>query len=462
MPSLYDESKLYQGVIWTLIGTVGAVLVLFIAAMIMYIDAAVRLNRQQGIGKRLEQECGKEVTERETERYYIYQMFEENKLSKQIVSTTAVIRSATALIIFGFLIAYILWTALIFFGSTPRTSASPPDPIFSKFNFFITKPKVNTALFGGIIFILVSLLSTGAAASFVRVRDATKYRINLTSTNADEAVADTLKGLNKKLRKLRGIDSPWFSISFIIAYAVIMHVCITKFAGTYNMKVGEFADGNRISRWGVILWALLIILYFIASFAAWFVDKDSRNLFATISGSYVAKKNELQRNITNLFASGTPDKYVKQFRQYFKTSIETVFPKTEVLINLNDSSNEYSSQLWKFIQHKSGREMSEIYAQVENSENVNDDAVRNTIDQVRKWALKMRMMHQPIRAAVNKFCKNAMIFGTTLFVLILFAVFNFVSRAWSSTNTMIASLGLIFFFAIVSSWFGWFSSALML
>lgn len=106
--------------------------------------------------------------------------------------------------------------------------------------------------------------------------------------------------------------------------------------------------------------------------------------------------------------------------------------------------------------------MSEIYAQVENSENVNDVAVRSTIDQVRKWALKMRMMHQPIRAAVNKFCKNAMIFGTTLFVLIFFAVFNFISRAWSSTNTMIASLGLIFFFAIVSSWFGWFSSALML
>lgn len=445
MVNLFDASS-YKYAVWILQGILAIGTIVISIGVFVYLDAAIKLKRQQQIGQRLEQECGKEVTEIETERYYIYKAFEENKLHKKITDIVVLLRTMMGLIIIGILVVYGFWMYLLF-----NTKAKSGGAEFTR--FIMTKLFKKTAesgtkekwsrIFGWIIYgILAALLVTGASGSWSRAADAKKYRVNVLSADAEKGAAELTKDLKNAMSKVPGVSSPWFPIVLIVVYG------LAYASFTWNME-----DGPRVESEGGLVWLFVILLYFFTAFMVWFIEKDTRSLFANVLGSYHAKKTQLQTYIQNLFATGNPaPKKTQEARKYFKNWIETTTKGVEVQASdLNGATGSYAGQLWKYIQHRSGKEMEELHK-----------LDPTNVDAIRKWALRLRMTSAPMRKAANQFTQSAIVFSMILLVTIFFALFNFISRQWSSTNMAIASLLVIFILTVVTTWFGWFSSAILL
>lgn len=442
MVNLSDASS-YNVAVTILLVTLGIGTIAISIAVFMYLDAAIKLKRHQQIGKRLEQECGKEVTEIETERYYIYKAFEENKLHKKITDIVVLLRTMMGLIIISILVVYGFWMYLLF---NTKAKNGPDD--FEK--FIIQRlgkeydaRKQRTQLLGWIIYgVLAALLVTGASGSWSRAADSKKYRVNVLSADAEKGAAELTKDLKNAMSKVPGISSPWFPIVLIVVYGFVWASL------TWKME-----DGPRVESKGGGWWLFVIVLYFFTAFMVWFIEKDTRSLFANVLGSYHAKKTQLQTYIQNLFQAGNPaPKKTLEARKYFKNWIETTTKGVEVQASdLNGATGSYAGQLWKYIQHRSGKEMEELHK-----------LDKDNVDAIRKWALRLRMTSAPMRKAANQFTRSAIVFSMILLVTIFFALFNFISRQWSSTNMAIASLLFIFIFTVVTTWFGWFSSAISL
>lgn len=455
MASLIADSSLYKVVLWILGISLAASVVVVVATVILYLNAALKLNRQQLLGKRLEEACGKEVTERETERYYIYNVFVENTLRNKITSVIALLRSTMGIIIVSMVLVYGFWMWLILQGQ------GGVSPYTNKWDWWNTNKAYSRIFLGWIPFgVLAMLLLTGAAGTWVAAADAKSYSKKLLGSDEAKTVTELLADLKKRAP---GIRSPWFPLALLIFYGVVWTFVTSTFI-TGEGGSGDDNYGKRVESLGVTLWMSLVLLYIFMGVAVMFVEKDTRNLFATVQGMYSARARKLQQEINELFSS--TNKTLKQnARKYFKTWIETVMKGTEVAastIKNDDTSNskgEYDDHLWKFIQHRNGKEMEDIY----NLDTADDNRAAGTlIDGIRDAALKVRMAGKPMSVAAKKFTRNAVISSSVIIVLILFALFNALSRAWSSTHMVVASLSLIFAFTVVSTWFGWFSSALLL
>lgn len=427
----YDQSKEYKIAMWILGATLlGSTVMVFVATMV-YLNAALKLNKQQEIGRRIEEQCGKEVTEMETERYYIYRAVHERKLHKQIASALILVRVVLGLMISAIMVAYGFWTWMIVKGDGKQVL---------EFKFQKASLQTKTGKIALVLYVITaSLLFTGTIGAWIRAADAAVFHNKMRDNGSvNETVTSLLSTLNSKLTKTGGIESPWFPIVLVIAYGVFWAWVTSDSDST----------GTRVQKWGAIMWFAILGVYFFAAFLVWVAEKDTRYLFAAVMGSYHARKQELQDAIENLIALNNTKVFT-----YFKNWIETVSPKTEVAQHELEKDGQYYDQLWKFIQHRSGKEMEEL---------LNNDTLKSFIAAIRTGALQMRMTRQPMNKATRRFCRNAIIAPMVLLVSIFFILFNGLTRMWSSTNMVIASLLIIFALIIVSTGFGWFSSALLL
>lgn len=445
------------------------------AAIVIYIDAALKLKKQQQIGQRVKQECGQENTEKETERYYIYNAFFENKLSTNITKAIQLLYSTLGFTITGITIAYFFWMLLILNQNDglDRYRVTKPKPwvdLIGKMSFWV-RPKRDASgsitnidekiisgskwYIGWLLYAIVfGLLAFGVVASWLRAANVKQYQVDTISTVQTKTVAEVTKELNETMVELKsripGISSPWFSISLIIVYGAFW-VYLSK-----DMKDSDGIAIGRVEKWGVAIWVAILALYFFAIIVAQVMDKDTRGLFASISGVYNSIKATLQGHLQNLLIAETSVNKKTAVRQYFKTWIEAVTPGVEVdIYDINGTgTGEYNGQLWKFLQHRAGKEMDELYA--------SDTSISAWIDEIRKSALQLRMLTKPMHDLTNKFTRNAIIVAMVLFIIITFAIFNLCTRLWSSTGMVIGSLLVVLMFGVISTWFGWFSSALML
>jgi hypothetical protein len=410
--SFYEKSNAYKIALWIMGFTIASSVITVFISIMMYFDAARKLKKQQQIGQRIEQQCGKEGTEMETERYYIYREYEERGLYKQINSALVIVRVMLGLIIFAVTVAYGLWTYMILYGR---------DGIITPFKFS-TNPTTKTQRFGVWLLyaVIASSLLTGTAGSWIRAADADNYHKT-----------------NGKITKTGFIASPWFPIVLVVSYGVFWAWLTSR-----NADVG-----SRVQKSGAVLWFVLLVLYFFVAALVWVAEKDTRNLTAAIIGSYEERKKALLEKIQTLVKTNDTEVF-----KYFKSWIETVRPNTEVAEYQLQSNGNYYDHLWKYIQHRSGKEMEELYNQAREA----------AITDIRTEALKMRMTSGPMRKATQRFCRNAIVAPVILFVIVSFMAFNWLTRVVSPTTVVIASLLLTFAVIILSTGFGWVSNALLL
>lgn len=476
MVQLTDATS-YKVTLGILFGVLIINIIMVFIAVIIYINAAVTLKKQQNIGQRLQQECGaQESTEKETERYYVYNAFQENKLSQTVLLALRLLYITKGLTILGIAIAYFAWTFLLLGGDNARGLVSykfPDNPkwfasIIRSFGSFkkgaSSDPEfaldVGSTIVGLIfLFIVYSLAYLGALKSWIQVANLKQYQINTLSSNANTSVNELTESLNSIANKasgiIPGISSPWFSLSLLIAYGILwawLTNDIRDASGNPN--------GKRVEKWGIIAWVAIIVLYIFTSIVAKVMDTNTRGLFASVNGSYHAVATKIQELIVRLLPAPPPKenppppshKTIAVWR-YFKTWIEAITPGATVDVTtlLNDGTGEYSGKLWKYIQHRSGKEMQELYA----FDNAN-------VNEIRRYAVKLRMLSKPIHDLTDKFTRNAIVVGMILLTTISFAIFNIFSHLWSSTGMVIGSLVVVLLFAVVTTTFGWFSSALLL
>ena len=416
--------------------TIYVTLTMIFVAIMMNLNVAIKFHKNYEIGKRMEAECGKEVTEYETGRYAIYKTFVEGfagkkPLQKQLNAANIMTRIALGLIIVAlvaFMMSWILY-------SSQKLREKPGQKYPGAVIWLCTIAAISAVslcVFSA-IGILGNAIQTAKNGELMKLMDS--------STSTTSAI-DQVKALYQGGDFYKTITSAWFPLVLLSG---------VTFIGLAVFDNNDYTDVIQRD------FVKIVFVYLLGLVFATVVSSSLIKLYASINGLYHERVRFLKTDV-GVLTSNADANIRSKVKAYFKQNIESVL-KNEVAADT--VFTDYANDLWKFVQHKPNNEFYDLYKFVSTKTGDVYTSATNAIKNIRADMLKLRMRSKDMDKTTRSYVRNTIITTLVLLGTLTFMVFHYFFTK-SPMHTVVGSALTMLVLTIVGTWFGWFSSAILL
>jgi len=396
-------------------GGIGIAIFLITLSIIFNIYAAYNLDFLKKFGTREKKECGNEYLEVETPNYQIYKVIAppNTTYSSYMYNSFKFIQGAYITIFIAFSVN--LFIDLYKIGM----DSSLPQQI-------------------RILTVIVAILMASGISSYL----ATVYAPYITPMFQNFKTADIIIKKPDTSRLLALYLTP---MAFLLPLGFIGYVVYTHAANspiTFDKSYLTF-----------------IIVYFIIITVSIKFNSTSLDVIGSINSTYESTIADIQTNIKRILnddPKASPNPATTAPIMPPSTSADKL--KVFLIKNIKAIENvdgdnfilqDYSDNLWKYLIHQNGNELSDIYSAT------SDAKTQNAITNIRTGMRKLRN-DKSIPKTLTTFTNTTLQFAIIIFSLIFFAVFHFIYKYRNqpvSASVFISSLAISL--VILGPMYGW-------
>lgn len=435
---------------WTATVSVGLPIVFLIVAYITNAIAALRLHKNYKIGKRMEAECGNEYTEKESRRYHIYEAFKfgvngNTPTTGWLSIGTILLLLSFAFLMLGFIIFSVLWAVRRMKVSKDNTPLT-----FSQQQPFIMYG-IAVIFLAGTSFFLTFSQQIQQVKEYMSKKYTSVFATPQDNTETTESTPTVSSAL---ISTITSAEPPTFAkrlgtmVKNIIMGPYVPFVIICIFAIWAKLYMEGDEEVDMMTRW---YFPVLLFVFFITLVYDVIFKKDITALYDGIETKYQGQLVIGLRTVLNNLVTGASSKVKPVLQDYFANWIRRVDMRE---MDPNLVLTMEAENLWKYIEHKKDLELEEV-------EQLGDTSANKYITEIRSYMRKIRAATPEIENATTSYLRHMLSAVFFTVGVLLYVLFHWGYQK-SPVYTIYASGGLILLFTFIGTWYGWFSSAILL